>query len=180
MRFVSLALALLAAMPALGSVSVKRSAEKPKTLDVAIVDEPLSVAVKALSVYLSRRVQLLVSDEPNVTYSAKQIAPEAALRAIAAAADVALTVQQNQFWIRNDSDPTVTIDVKDQDVRTILKSMQKQCHIKNLVIDPGVQGTGTFLFDHVPCRTAFTTVFRTLSLNSVDYGNSVITVGVRR
>ena len=37
---------------------------------------------------------------------------------------------------------TVTLDVKDEDVRDILKSMQKQCGIKNLAIDPQVAGRG--------------------------------------
>lgn len=74
---------------------------------------------------------------------------------------------------------TVTLDVKDEDIRVILKSMQKQCGIRNLVIDRDVQGKGTFLFDKVPCRTAFDVVFRTMGLASVDYGNSVVTVGIR-
>ena len=77
-------------------------------------------------------------------------------------------------------EPAVTLDVKDEDVRVILKSMQKQCAIKNMVIDKDVQGKGTFLFNEVPCRTAFDVVFRTFGLASVDYGNSTVTVGKRR
>ena len=34
----------------------------------------------------------------------------------------------------------------------ILKNMQKQCGVKNLMIDPQVKGTGTFRFREVPCR----------------------------
>ena len=37
----------------------------------------------------------------------------------------------------------VTLDVMDEDVRDILKSMQKQCAIRNLAIDQQVQGKGT-------------------------------------
>lgn len=59
---------------------------------------------------------------------------------------------------------SVTLDVKDGEARAILKSMQKQCGIRNLVIDPDVQGTGTFYFREVPCGTAFRVVFRTLGL----------------
>jgi hypothetical protein len=75
---------------------------------------------------------------------------------------------------------TVTLDVKDEDIDKILKSMKQQCQIRNLVIDRDVQGKGTFLFNNVPCRTAFDIVFRTMGLASVDYGNSVVTVGKRR
>jgi hypothetical protein len=59
---------------------------------------------------------------------------------------------------------TVTLDVKDAEARVVLKSMQKQCGIRNLVIDPDVQGSGTFYFREVPCETAFRAVFRTLGL----------------
>ena len=182
MRRVSrcLVLLLFVALTANASVSVKRSVDKPKTLDVAIVDEPLSSAVKALAMHLPQRVQLLVSEDRKITYSAKRVEPEVALRAVVSAADATLVSERGQLWIRNDREDAVTLDVKDAEVRVILKDMQKQCRIKNLVIDPQVQGSGTFLFDRVPCRTAFSVVFRTMGLASVDYGNSVLTVGVRR
>jgi hypothetical protein len=59
---------------------------------------------------------------------------------------------------------TVTLDVKDGEARVILKDMQKQCGIRNMVIDPDVRGSGTFYFREVPCETAFRAVFRTLEL----------------
>jgi hypothetical protein len=154
---------LLLATPAFASVSVKRSANA-KTLDVAIVDEPLSSAVKALGPYLPHRVQFVVSEEPTVTYKAAHVSAEAALRGVAGAAGAMLTLEHNQFWIRKDHDATVTLDVKDEDVRVILKSMKQQCGVKNVILDPDVQGKGTFLFNKVPCRTAFSVVFRTMGL----------------
>jgi len=75
---------------------------------------------------------------------------------------------------------TVKLDVKDEDVHKILATMQKQCAVKNLVVDPDVDVRGTFVFHDVPCGTAFKVVFQTLGLSSVDYGNSVITVGTRK
>jgi hypothetical protein len=75
---------------------------------------------------------------------------------------------------------TVKLDVKDEDVHQIMATMQKQCAVKNLVIDPDVQARGTFVFHSVPCSTAFKVVFQTLGLSSVDYGNSVITVGTQK
>jgi type II secretory pathway component HofQ len=53
---------------------------------------------------------------------------------------------------------TVSLDVKDADIRVVLKSMQQQCGIKNLLIDKEVQGSTTLLFREVPCKTAFKVV----------------------
>ena len=72
----------------------------------------------------------------------------------------------------------VTLDVKDEDVVIILKSMQKQCGIKNLVIDKDVQGKGTFLFRELPCDRAFEVVFETMSLRAKRY-DSVVNVSPR-
>ncbi len=77
-------------------------------------------------------------------------------------------------------EPAVSIDVKDEDIHAILRAMQKQCGVKNLILDPGVEGKGTFLFHSVPCHTAFDVVFRTMGLEPVFYPNSVITAGLRR
>lgn len=73
----------------------------------------------------------------------------------------------------------VSLDVKDEDVRVILRSMQKQCEIRNLIIDPKVEGKGTFLFHDVPCRTAFEVVTTTMSLKIVSYENDVVAVSPR-
>jgi type II secretory pathway component HofQ len=59
---------------------------------------------------------------------------------------------------------SVTLDVKDADVRVILKSMQQQCGIRNLLIDKEVSGNGTLLFRDVPCATAFKVVFQQFGL----------------
>ena len=64
---------------------------------------------------------------------------------------------------------TVTLDVKDGEARDVLKSMQKQCGIKNMIIDPDVQRTtATFYFTQVPCDTAFRIVLRTYGLAAQD------------
>ena len=75
--------------------------------------------------------------------------------------------------------PAVTLDVKDEDVVVILKSMQKQCGIKNLVIDKEVQGKGTFIFRELSCDRAFDAVFRTMDLRARAYSNDVINVSPR-
>jgi hypothetical protein len=70
---------------------------------------------------------------------------------------------------------TVTLDVKDEEIHVILKSMQKQCAVRNLVVDPGVSGNGTFYFRDVPCRTAFDIVLRTMGL-AAEYSDGVVAV----
>jgi len=71
---------------------------------------------------------------------------------------------------------TVTLDVKDAEVREILKSMQKQCAIKNLAIDPDVHGKATFYLKDVPCPAAFDTVLKTFRLKAVTYSDSLTAV----
>jgi type II secretory pathway component GspD/PulD (secretin) len=75
---------------------------------------------------------------------------------------------------------TVTLDVKDAEVRDILKSMQQQCAIKNLIVDPDVQGKGTFFIRNVPCATAFNIVLRTMRLKAVTYSDTLTAVETRR
>ena len=70
--------------------------------------------------------------------------------------------------------PSVDLDVKDEDVVVILKSMQKQCGIKNLVIDKEVQGKGTFIFRDLPCERAFDTGHFLRSLLPVDLDRSSV------
>ena len=71
---------------------------------------------------------------------------------------------------------SVTLDVKDAEVRVILRSMQKQCGIRNLIVDPDVTGSGTFFFRDVPCDTAFRVVCRSLGLAARMEPSSVVSV----
>jgi type II secretory pathway component HofQ len=78
------------------------------------------------------------------------------------------------------ADLKVTIDVKDAEARVILEDLRKQCGVKNLMIDPDVKGTGTFLFKDVPCSQAWGIVLRSMGLDSRIYSNSVVTVGSQK
>jgi type II secretory pathway component GspD/PulD (secretin) len=73
----------------------------------------------------------------------------------------------------------VTLDVKDADVHDVLRSIQKQCAIKNLVIDPGVSGSGTFYFHQLDCKSALDTVLRTTGLAAKSYSGDVVAVDRR-
>ena len=77
---------------------------------------------------------------------------------------------------KESSPPTITLDVKDAKARVVLKDVQKQCRIENLIIDPDVTGSGTFYMKKVPCKTAFPIILRTLGLKATTYSSNVITV----
>jgi len=72
---------------------------------------------------------------------------------------------------------TVTLDVKDAKPRDVLKSLQKQCAVKNLIVDPDVpEGNASFYFHEVPCKTAFDVVHATYKLKSIEYSTSTVAV----
>jgi type II secretory pathway component HofQ len=75
---------------------------------------------------------------------------------------------------------TVTLDVKDAEVRDVLASMKEQCGIRNMVIDPDVKGSGaTLKFRDVPCETAFRVVLRQFGLTA-QYEPSLTRVETRK
>src|SRR4051794_9678847 len=78
------------------------------------------------------------------------------------------------------TEPVVNLDVKDEDIRVILKSMKEQCGIRNLLIDKEVAGKAMFYFRDVPCTTAFDVVARTMGLAYDIEPNSVVNVQIRR
>ena len=61
--------------------------------------------------------------------------------------------------------PTLTIDVKNAEVREIFSQVKRQCRIRNLIIDRDVKGTGTFLFRAVPCPLAIRVITASLGLD---------------
>jgi len=174
----ALVCAALVHSAAFASVSVTR-ADRPKTLNVSIVGEPLSTAVKSLEFYLPHPIELANDKDPEVTFRARHVTAEAALHAMALEAGMKVEERDDRFVVSNPHEPTVTLDVKDADVHDFLKPMAEQCGIRNLVIDPDVHGSGTFLFRGVPCRVAFETVFRSTGLSSIIYPNSVVAVSAK-
>jgi hypothetical protein len=77
-------------------------------------------------------------------------------------------------------EPVVTIDVKDGEIASILREVATQCGIRNLVLDRDVQGTGTFLFQDVPCEAAFRAIFASMGLTADRELNSLIHVRTQR
>ena len=77
--------------------------------------------------------------------------------------------------------PSVTLDVKNADVREVLASLKTQCGVKNMIIDPDVPASAaTFYFRDVPCESAFRIVLRTFGLTSQPPVNSVVQVEPER
>lgn len=75
-------------------------------------------------------------------------------------------------------EPSVTLDVQEAELRDVLRSMQQQCGIRNLVLDREVAGqSGTLVFRDVPCSRAFRIVLRMHGLESSSYDNRVLHVG---
>ncbi|HUJ15005.1 MAG TPA: hypothetical protein VL284_14560 [Thermoanaerobaculia bacterium] len=74
----------------------------------------------------------------------------------------------------------VTLDRRDEDVHKVLESMQQQCAIRNLVIDPDVQGKASFYMHDVPCAKAFDVVLHTFRLRAVVETNSLTAVEPER
>jgi type II secretory pathway component HofQ len=75
--------------------------------------------------------------------------------------------------------PAMTIDVKDADVRDILRELKRQCGIRNLIIDKDVAGSGTFLFRNVPCPQAIRTITASLGLD-YEVENAYVRVAARK
>jgi len=167
----------LVTLPAFGSISVRRSPYNSKTIDVYIVNERASEAIGSLGRYLPKTIEMVLGNDPVITYRAKEVSPEKALRVMTTAAKLTMTSNDERYWIRSAGEPAVTLDVKDAETREILKSMQRQCGIRNLMIDPQVQGSGTFVFNQVPCRQAFGIVLRSLGLAAQTYSNNIVSVG---
>jgi len=82
------------------------------------------------------------------------------------------------FGDEKEKEPTVDLDVKDEDVIVILYTLKEQCGIRNMLIDKNVGGRAMFYFRDVPCTTAFDVVARTMGLAYEIEPNSV--VGVHR
>ncbi len=175
-KLLAVPILLLVCSPALASISVRRSPYAARKIDVYIVNEKLTDALGALEMYLPKRVDILLGDDPVVTYRGKEVTPDAALRGIIKSAKVELIEEEQRYWVHSPGEPSVTIDVKDADIHEILKSMQRQCGIRNLMIDPQVQGSGTFMLTGVPCRQAFDVVLRTMGLAAQTYSNNIVRV----
>lgn len=135
-----------------------------------VASDASTVAIVArLQRELDRRVLLDFEGDRMVSVHVNRATPPETLQALARAAGLTLVVSASTFTLRDASELTLTLDVKDADVRFIMREVKQQCGIKNMILDPEVKGTGTFLFDEVPCRLAIRTILASLGLGSEPY-----------
>lgn len=132
----------------------------------------------ALSLHLDRPV-ISRAKERRVTMTVRNVTPRAALEALATGNGLAIETRREAYVLSDRAEKTVTLDVKDAEDGDILRSVQRQCGIRNLMIDPDVRGTGTFLFREVPCGVAIDTILGSLGLAGEVEMNSILHVEAR-
>lgn len=176
MRPLALVLAVLSFSLAANAAVVLRVTPAGKDrVDIRAENASLHALAGAVGMKLKVPVRVDLPDRP-VDFTASFVTPFVALSKLAQQEGLRIALQENGIVLRDAAEATVTIDVKDGDAREILQSVQSQCGIRNMIIDPDVQGQGTFLFDRVPCGVAIRTVLRTLGLAGDVMPNSVVHV----
>lgn len=167
------ALALLGAAAAPGvRITIDRTTG---TADVRAVDVSLRHLIQLSSLRSGtfvegsvpeQRVSVRLTDVP-VNQLVGRIAHEAGL----------LLVATDGVWrVIDPGEARVSLDVVDAELDQIVNSLARQCGIRNVMIDPGVRGQGTFILDSVPCSNAFSVVFRTLGIRGDLHPNSILVV----
>lgn len=136
--------------------------------------------LSALEPMVGRKIVAQTDTRRLVDFDGTFLSGMDALLKLASATGLAVSSNGREVVLRNRREATVTLDVKDADVHDILASIKKQCGIRNLIIDPDVHGSGTFLFRDLPCETALKTVFSTLGLAADFESGSLVHVNLRR
>jgi hypothetical protein len=142
---------------------------------VVVSKARLSSVVAQVSEEIGTSAELAKKDDAVVSFILEEKTREKIWPSIASVTGLRLVEKEGRRLLVS-GEPRATLDVKDADVREILGSLKRQCGVRNVVIDPGVSGSGTFLFKDVPCSAAFRVVFRSLGLNGTFDGSSVVTV----
>lgn len=139
----------------------------------------IAAIANALSLHLDRPV-ISRATEQRVTMTVRNVTARAALEALATGHGLAIETRREAYVLSDRAEKTVTLDVKDAEAGDILRNVQRQCGIRNLMIDPDVRGSGTFLFRDVPCGVAIDTILESLGLAGEVEMNSILHVEARR
>lgn len=132
----------------------------------------------ALAVHLDEPVTMQFAGDRLVELRSSPIPPRQALQRAAAAAGLEMETRAG-IIITDPDEPRLHLDVKDADVRSVLRSVKTQCGIANMMIDPEVAGRGTFLFDGVPCSEGLRIILASLGLGA-EVERNVVHVRGRR
>lgn len=179
----SVVAALLVAMVAAASpgaderptISI-RSASDHRRVDVVLRHASVEQALRLLEVHLDRRIAFGAGVDRIVDFEATRVTPVEALRGIVRAAGLRLDRSPSFWTIRDPGERQVFLDVVDEDARSIVREVAKQCGWRNVVMDEGLGGKGTFRFRGVPCSIAIHTVLGSLGLRGWIEPNSVLVV----
>ena len=117
-----------------------------------------------IAAHLDRPLSRQLRADRIVDFKRDRIAPDEALREIARAERLVLTGTRRGWTISDPAEPTLTMNVKDADIHSLMQIVKEQCGIRNLIIDPGVSGSGTFLFNDVSCTQGIETILRSIGL----------------
>lgn len=161
---------------AVSGVRVVPSQSARGKIDVEVVKGSAHAALRSIELHLGRRIAIATPSDARVVYRGIGVDPLAAASGVAAAASFRLVEHDGMLVVVDPAEPTLTIDVKDADLRTILAAVREQCGIRNVITDPGVEGRGTFLIRDVPCTAAVGTILRSLGLSARLEPNSVLIV----
>lgn len=169
-------LLLFAQSLAAATVEVKQSTRAGEAVvSVAATKAPLSAVVAKLNATVGGGVELEKGFDKPVTLALSEVPRDKAWKRLASATGLRLIEKEGRRLLMA-TEPTADLDVKDASLDAILASLQKQCGVRNVVVDPGVTGTGTFLFHDVPCTEAFEIVLRSLGLDGEFQGEAGIAV----
>lgn len=147
---------------------------------LVVSNEPIAKVAVEVTRRTGWKISITERATQRITMRALSTDPAELIRFLAAAGRRRLDVRGNSARLSYRHEPEVWLDVKEADARVVLESVRQQCGVANLMIDPGVQGSGTFLFKGVPCGIAWRKVLQTLGLASMSESDALMAVGTDR
>ncbi|HVT45858.1 MAG TPA: hypothetical protein VMT00_15885 [Thermoanaerobaculia bacterium] len=162
-----------------GRYRVLRSEEGAGRIDVIAERASLFAVTRSMQIHVRKPIVVDLERDRMLNLVLLSLDPLVALQRISEHAGLVLTEEQQRYVLRDAGEPVLTIDVKEEEVRVILTSIQEQCGIRNLMVDPKVQGRGTFLFHEVPCSVGIRKIFQSIGLRGTIEPNSILRVTPR-
>ncbi len=120
--------------------------------------------VSAVQLHVDHRIVLRFEGDRLVRLTARDITPAEIVRRSARLSGLHVSEIAGSMMLTDPLEPVLHLDVKNASVRDILRSVKKQCGIRNLIIDQEVSGQGTFLFTGVPCGEGLRVILASLGL----------------
>lgn len=149
------------------------------TADLHIVRASLSDVLQLASLRSGVFFEGEIPDR-SLTISMNDVPLDQLVASIADRAGLRLVEQRGRYRIVDLREPLVSLDVVEGEMRAIVASLARQCGIRNVMIDPGMEYTGTFRFEDVPCATAFRVVFESMGVRGELDAGSVLVVRAQR